>query len=695
MRRLLRSFGICLVAFAFVACSQDTGGDDGGGGVDAGGDAKPSMGKDDTGTSGSADTVAPDGDEQDTSSPPDTSQPSGDTGPAPDTPTACTTDSDADGLPDCEEERLCTDPNNGDTDGDHLSDFEELQKHQSDPCSKDSDGDGVEDDKEVEFGLDPNRARTYQDGPVDGDLWYVNACKNPSAEPVDFYTSQTGNWKIALPPAFSNYTNLRISGASGPEASAVFDDTANEVGGFLLSMYAPQNQTSPEDVLKNKIPSSVQSVATVKQSFVSGEFTTHDRKRAAAVEYEVVTNNKKSIRRLRDELLFELAPFSRQDASGLPSSTGSPEDHFRVEISVIYRKNSSGKGQNLLTVAVAPFDKFRKVDKVRFRLDDLTNTTNVAESVDDHLVRCELHTPKNGVPKAEFYWVIDQSGSMYREHSIVQNFANKFENKVKNTSLDYRLGVTNMVTQNKGHLAPSLWMTSGSKFSNAIQKYTSRNCSSTGAWRCNGSVESGLEVGMAGVRYMKGLAGNNPTPAERARSNAEIVTIFMSDEAAQGNHAGAKQFFKKHTTSFALTAHQSQGSCGPGRPAPAGDYKQVALGSGGAFADLCRGDLRKTLEKIIIKATGASSRFVLDRTPISSSLRVYLNGTWVPRSQDNGFDYFAERNSLSFFGKYRPQYNKKGDKSPDYISVSFETFKDRCKENGNGAQNCPNMLNTR
>jgi hypothetical protein len=67
-------------------------------------------------------------------------------------------DIDNDGIPNEMELALGTDPMNPDTDGDGLSDYEELYIYFTDPTNPDSDFDGVSDYFEVMAGTDPNSA---------------------------------------------------------------------------------------------------------------------------------------------------------------------------------------------------------------------------------------------------------------------------------------------------------------------------------------------------------------------------------------------------------------------------------------------------------------------------------------------------------------------------------------------------------
>jgi len=79
-------------------------------------------------------------------------------------------DSDHDGLTNKEEKALGTDPKNPDTDGDGLSDGDEVHKYHTDPLLKDTDHDGLSDgDEFLKYHTDPLKADTDGDGLSDGD----------------------------------------------------------------------------------------------------------------------------------------------------------------------------------------------------------------------------------------------------------------------------------------------------------------------------------------------------------------------------------------------------------------------------------------------------------------------------------------------------------------------------------------------
>jgi len=79
-------------------------------------------------------------------------------------------DYDKDGLTNEHERRIGTDPYNPDTDGDGLTDGDEVNNYKTDPLKPDTDGDGLSDYDEIfTFKTNPNKADTDRDGLNDGD----------------------------------------------------------------------------------------------------------------------------------------------------------------------------------------------------------------------------------------------------------------------------------------------------------------------------------------------------------------------------------------------------------------------------------------------------------------------------------------------------------------------------------------------
>jgi len=101
-----------------------------------------------------------------------------------DTVTSDMHDVDADGINNIDELAAGTDASDSDTDGDSLSDYDEINQYETDPLSQDSDTDGISDVGEITLGSDPlkdSSAETFKQSLKKGDklLSTVNNEKSP------------------------------------------------------------------------------------------------------------------------------------------------------------------------------------------------------------------------------------------------------------------------------------------------------------------------------------------------------------------------------------------------------------------------------------------------------------------------------------------------------------------------------------
>ncbi len=608
-------------------------------------------------------------------------------------------DTDADGLNNCDEEDLCTSPTNADTDDDKLSDFEELEEG-TNPCKADTDNDGVNDFRELELGTDPNRPQTFPEkDKLDRELWRVDACEKsealgPEDEIINYYTNNRGNWRIGLRKALSNYRNLTLlqSATSDPMATAVYGDPLTTVHGFVLSQNAASGEPSPYDAMADRVRPAVLSLGVEQggTDYTGSNFENHGGQQASIGRYAIKVSPKWSAKKLRQELLFKLADFGQGAVKDpLPTTAGQKKNWFRVEVSIIYRENVSGPKQALYSVAVTPRDVYESREQVRFQLSDLVNTTNIAEIPDQPLDGCATFKPDSDIPKAEFYWVLDQSGSMGSFNSTVSAFAQQFVTQLQGVQLDYRLGVTNMVDGNDGMLRSPGWTKNPAQFSNAVDTGVT-DCQEQGSYQCSNGDEYGLKNGKIGLTRMLGLQGM-PPPTRRIRSGANVITIFMTDDSSNsirdGNASASDytNFYPKHTQAFSIV---DKDNCGA-RAAPV--YEEVSKLSSGNSASLCVGadNLTGILTSIINAANARASDYQLSRTPISASLQVFVNGEFVPRSREDGFDYFAQFNSIGFYGSYGPEPSETDSGiAEDFVVVEYDYFENSCKESDQGADNC-------
>ncbi|MBI2168791.1 MAG: hypothetical protein HYU28_04715 [Actinobacteria bacterium] len=138
-------------------------------------------------------------------------------------------DSDGDGLTNVDEvDQHGTDPHDADSDNDKLSDADEVLVHGTDPNAGDTDGDGVHDEYELTHELDPLNEDTDGDGFVDGAEFHFgtdphDAGESPApgpANPFPFLADgeQPGGGDAISPDDVGHATELPEKVSDAPDA---------------------------------------------------------------------------------------------------------------------------------------------------------------------------------------------------------------------------------------------------------------------------------------------------------------------------------------------------------------------------------------------------------------------------------------------------------------------------------------------
>lgn len=130
-------------------------------------------------------------------------------------------DSDGDGLCNSEEIKRRTDPLKPDTDSDGLKDGDEMNTYGTDPLKPDTDADGLNDGDEVQIGLDPKNPRTFGSP----DAQYVNrqiiAADSEALRPINT-TDQP--YKLSIEAESTGYVEGNLTAKESGHANAVKQD---------------------------------------------------------------------------------------------------------------------------------------------------------------------------------------------------------------------------------------------------------------------------------------------------------------------------------------------------------------------------------------------------------------------------------------------------------------------------------------
>lgn len=146
-------------------------------------------------------------------------------------------DSDGDGLSDWDEINVYkTDPRKADTDGDGLSDYDEVMKHKTDPLNKDTDKGGLTDGEEVAEGKDPL-------DPKD-DVMDLTEGASFTLDGIMFETAKSTFMPESMPILEKAYAAL----AANPEVKVLIVGHTDNVGSASSNLTLSKNRA---DAVKN------------------------------------------------------------------------------------------------------------------------------------------------------------------------------------------------------------------------------------------------------------------------------------------------------------------------------------------------------------------------------------------------------------------------------------------------------------
>jgi hypothetical protein len=482
-----------------------------------------------------------------------------------------------------------------------------------------------------------------------------------------------GDLRIAVPASFSERSVLRD--ASGRSVGALLFDAASGVAGFAV--------LGDSSGARDRIASA--GVLTDEQERM---LVTWDGNEASATSASFVLTGASAIR-VAATLAERIA--DRGSLSGAPPDGSDRPLRFSLRFTTIERDGDS--------VVIGAVTSESAEESALLLANDVANGTAVARALDDTAIVCDAKVTPPGDDLIDFVWIVDNSRSMSEEQAAVADAGEQMVGLLSTTQLSWRLALTTT-----DRLDGAIDAAGMPGFTPSAPNDTAAAASRewAEAVRTLGTEGSGEEQGgEAGIRAIeRALPATSTEDPHRLREGASVVLVHLSDEedfsvkmAAggedllcpenAGKQARIDELMHRHLDlgrdrSIAGLRTYAIHSIRPNRVGAdycdylrgAGDctqsqygrsYVEIAQATGGGTGSLC-GDMARTVEEIVRTGAGVASQLELSEAPISSTLDVVIDGTAIPRSQSNGFDYNFDydrgsgrmHHKIVFYGAARP-----------------------------------------
>ena len=254
--------------------------------------------------------------------------------------------------------------------------------------------------------------------------------------------------------------------------------------------------------------------------------------------------------------------------------------------------------------------------------------------------------------KADFLFVIDNSGSMGDEQTAISDIADDFENAVTSANLDYRVGV---ITTDSDALRDT-YVDGGftddiTEFKSDIVAGTSGSPTESGIWFAEQALQPGGTVETDGY----------------PRSGASLSVIMISDEDDQySSYSPSSSSFDASNNLFIDNSYSVYSIIDDSYSYYNTDYSDLASNTGGSVADIKdKTSYSLIMTEIAQAASGSASLFTLNEKAIAGSVKVSVNGVAVSEDASNGFQLV--NNNIVFYGTSKPE-------AGDSIAVQYEYF---------------------
>lgn len=495
----------------------------------------------------------------------------------------------------------------------------------------------------------------------------------------------------------ANSSNEQIgnSGLSITYDSTIFTQQQNPNGAFEgIVLAGPDNNTnafgsivpSCADVscLLDRILQNIsvwQEIATNGYSLINRQVLSNALLPTEVANLQLTLRNSYTANDVRNTLIQRIGTID-----GSSNVSNFPEDPdgatLDTQFRVIIQATQDSNGNAVVIVGVTTVSNYANVED---ELSSLTDGTNVGPSQQQPQDFVDTLLADNP-PKADFLFVVDNSGSMQEEQSAVVSNSLSFFDRLNGLGIDFQLGV---ITTDSSGVRGGNFTNNRSQFNNNVNA----GINGSGKESCVYFAEKAISLtspnNMNAILTNGNGSLNSVGSLGYPRANSNLAVICLTDESdaytkwdGSGSDSDAPRFnyadnvFKvNEVTFYAIMPLDNSGQYGScvGTNGNANVYynfnpnttifsvaalnpKTLAENTGGSVSSICGENYGAFLQQLADQVAAKASSYVLSRIPISSTIKVYLNGvelerTTTPPEGTTGYKYISSENKIVFTGK--------------------------------------------
>lgn len=276
--------------------------------------------------------------------------------------------------------------------------------------------------------------------------------------------------------------------------------------------------------------------------------------------------------------------------------------------------------------------------------------------------------------KVDILWVVDNSNSMAQHQQRIAQEVPGFINALKATGMDFHMGVTTMDCSSSGEDGrlvaapgtPTYLTNSTPNMVSILQQRLQLGDNGSSVERALEATKNALTEPLASGFN----AGFRRFDAADPTKGAVLAVIYLSNEDDQSGSAvpDPVAFFDAHAVKSQYVTDMPQWvvsfigstpddpSCKtvPWTKEDGLAYIALANKSGGASSSICSGDFAAALKNVQGHILTMITEWHFPKTPVESTIRVFVNGNEIANDPVNGWTYVAARKVIQFHGTSIP-----------------------------------------
>ncbi len=408
----------------------------------------------------------------------------------------------------------------------------------------------------------------------------------------------------------------------------ILQTSERDVAGIVIQTKAFSTESSAEEMLASFH-------STIQPLLFSSAFSKRQvdllKEDAINAQLEVELIDKQHSTEFLNSMILALFPDITNDQLSTTLGKEPFVFNYTINIGIVF----NAQDDIVLTLTLVPSELVKTYTSV---VNQITDTGNILSKGTELVGITDKFSGQAGGGKADFLFVVDNSGSMGNEQQALSDAADAFISAMESSGLDYEAGV---ITTDSASLRGLGFTSDASQFKIDVIPGTSGDSQESGIYFSELALQSISEGD---------INDGSVTSAGYPRADASLSIIYLSDEPNSYRNGVFDPldnlFLSRGYTVYAIINESSRIS---------GLYDDLADNTNGFTADIDTTALfPEIMNNIAQAAGGASSWYALSKQPLSSTIEVKINGVIIESSAINGWTYSVASNSILFHGDAVP-----------------------------------------